>query len=131
LVRSLADPLWFVVDKVALRRTSLPVLRFTFVSISPPMLQTHLRPHVALTRRTNGTSLGTCNQRSAISKTRGPWAEEYSDTVFVRCRFTDSSPSLLFVTDHQRQGNGVTLSAEMWRRRPVVTSQSQTICDKT
>jgi hypothetical protein len=37
----------------------LPVLRSSFVSIIPPMLHTHLRVHVAVTRRTNGRRMGT------------------------------------------------------------------------
>ena len=40
----------------ALGHVSLPALQFSPVSIFPPILHTH--PHVALTRRTDGRSLG-------------------------------------------------------------------------
>ena len=48
-----------VVDKVAVGQVYLRVLRFSPVSIIPPMLHTHLHLHVALNRRTKGRSLGT------------------------------------------------------------------------
>jgi hypothetical protein len=38
------------------------------VSIFPPMLHTHLHLHVALTRRTNGPSLGTCQKPVVFRK---------------------------------------------------------------
>jgi hypothetical protein len=44
------------VDKVAVDEIFLLVLRFSLVSIIPPMLDTHLHLHVALTRRTNRRS---------------------------------------------------------------------------
>ena len=43
---------------MALGQIFLPVIRFSPVSIIPPMLHTH-HIHVALTRGTNGRSLGT------------------------------------------------------------------------
>jgi hypothetical protein len=49
----------FVVDNEALGQVFLPVLQFSPVSIIPSMLHIHLHLHVALTRRTNGRSLGT------------------------------------------------------------------------
>jgi hypothetical protein len=48
-----------VVDKVALGQVFLRVFPFFHVSVIPPLLHTHLRLHVALTRRTNGRSLRT------------------------------------------------------------------------
>ena len=38
-----------MVDKLALEQVFFPVLLFSPVSIIPPMLQTHLHPHVSLT----------------------------------------------------------------------------------
>jgi len=49
----------FVVDKVALWQVFLRVLRFYPLSIIPANLHTHLHVRVAVTRRTNGRSLGT------------------------------------------------------------------------
>ena len=49
----------FVVDEVALRQVFLRVLLFSPVSIIPLMPHNHLHLHVAVTRRTNGRSLGT------------------------------------------------------------------------
>jgi hypothetical protein len=43
----------FVVDKVALGQVFLQVLRFSPVSIIPPMLHTHLLLHAFLNRRRN------------------------------------------------------------------------------
>jgi hypothetical protein len=49
----------FVMDKMAVGQVSVQVLCFSLVSIIPPMFHTHLQLKVALTRRTNGRSLGT------------------------------------------------------------------------
>ena len=49
----------FVGEEVLLRHVFLRVLQFFPVYIIPPMLHTHLHLYVALTRRTNGRSLGT------------------------------------------------------------------------
>jgi len=49
----------FVVDKVALWQVCLRVLRFYSLSIIPTKLHTQLHLRVAVTRRTNGRSLGT------------------------------------------------------------------------
>jgi hypothetical protein len=49
----------FVMDKVALGQVFLPVLRFPPVSVIPSVFHIHFHLHVALTRRTNGRSLGT------------------------------------------------------------------------
>lgn len=48
-----------MVDEVALRQVSLRFLPFSPVNIIPPMLRTLLHLHVALTRNSNGCSLGT------------------------------------------------------------------------
>jgi hypothetical protein len=58
----------FVLDKVALEQTFLPVLLFYLVCIIPPTLHTHLHLHVALTRRTNGRSLGTSRKEMLFRK---------------------------------------------------------------
>jgi hypothetical protein len=61
----------FVKDKVARRYALLRVLRFSPVTIFPSMLHTHLHLHVALTRRTNGRSLGTFQKAKLFRKSRG------------------------------------------------------------
>ena len=48
-----------MVGKRVLWKVYLPVLLLPPVSIIPPLLHSYLRLHVALTRRTNGRSLGT------------------------------------------------------------------------
>jgi len=48
-----------LVDKVALGRVFLLVLRLYPVSIIPPMLHTHLHLQVGFTSSTNGRNLGT------------------------------------------------------------------------
>ena len=50
-VRSQASPCKTLVDKVALGKVFLLVLRFSLASIIPQMLHTHFHLHVALTRR--------------------------------------------------------------------------------
>ena len=49
----------FVMDKMTMGQVLLQVLRFSPVSIIPPILHTHLHPHLDLTRKTNVRSLGT------------------------------------------------------------------------
>ena len=49
----------FVVDKLTPERVFVLVLRFSPVIIIPPMTHAYLHLHVAVTRRTNGQSLGT------------------------------------------------------------------------
>jgi hypothetical protein len=46
-----------VVDEVALERVYLPVLRFSLVSITPPILYIHLHLNTTIIR-TSGRSLG-------------------------------------------------------------------------
>jgi hypothetical protein len=60
-----------VKDKVAKRQAILRVLRFSPVTIFPSTLHTHLHLHVALTRRTNGRSLGTFQKAKRFRKSRG------------------------------------------------------------
>ena len=48
----------FVVDKVTLGHVFLRLLRFSPVSIIPPLLRTHLHIQFAVIRRTNGRILG-------------------------------------------------------------------------
>jgi len=45
--------------QVAMGASFLLAFRFTLLSIIPPILHTNLQLNVALTRRTNGQSLGT------------------------------------------------------------------------
>jgi len=49
----------FVMERVALGQVFIPVLLFSPVSINPPVLHNHLHLHAAVSRRTNGGSLGT------------------------------------------------------------------------
>jgi len=60
----------FVVVKVALGLVFLLVLRFSFVSIIPQLLHTHLHLHVAVTRRINERS-------NAISEMWERWIRKY------------------------------------------------------
>ena len=61
----------FVADKVALKHIFLPVVVFPPVSITPPTLHTHLHLHVAVTRRTNGLSLGTFQKAALFGNREG------------------------------------------------------------
>jgi hypothetical protein len=61
----------FAVERVAMGQVSLPVLRFSSVSIILPVPHTHLHPlYVAPARRTNGPVLGTF-QNSPIFRKSG------------------------------------------------------------
>jgi hypothetical protein len=51
-----------VVDTVALGRVFLPALRFSPLSIIPPMFRPHPPLKTTLARWTNGRSLGTLNK---------------------------------------------------------------------
>jgi hypothetical protein len=57
-----------VVDKVALGEVFLRVLRFHPLSIIPTALHIHLQLRVAVTRRTNGRSLGTFQKVKFVRK---------------------------------------------------------------
>ena len=60
----------FVVYKVPLAHVFLPVLRFSPVTIIPPMLQTHHHHlNTVLMRRASGRSLGTLKESNALSYT--------------------------------------------------------------
>jgi len=61
----------FVKDNVASRQAILRALWVSPVTIFPSMLHTHLHLHVALTRRTNGRSLGTFQKAKLFRKARG------------------------------------------------------------
>jgi len=88
-VRSLLSSCEMRVAEVALRHVSLPVLLFSPVSVIPPMLHTHLHPHVACSiRQTSGRSLGTFQKSSAISEIVKHWIEKY-------CHFLPSSDRVL------------------------------------
>jgi hypothetical protein len=52
--------------KTLLRQASLRVFQFSPVSIIPSMLHTHFLPRVALTRWTNGRSLGTFQEQCSF-----------------------------------------------------------------
>jgi len=48
---------------VAMEQVSLWVLRMSPANIIPPMLHTHLRLHIALTKRKNRRNLGTLKKQ--------------------------------------------------------------------
>jgi hypothetical protein len=85
LVRTRADPVWFVMDKATLTYVFLRVFHSPTVSIIPPMLHTRIYLRVSVIRRTNGRSLGTWKQTNAVSKNWDQWAEEYNHT-FLQAR---------------------------------------------
>jgi hypothetical protein len=60
----------FVVNDVAPGQSFLRVLRFSIVSIIPPMLQIHLNLYVALEWRTNEESPGTFQKQSCFGNRR-------------------------------------------------------------
>jgi len=68
-VRSQSVHVRFVVEKKALGQVCLPVLLFSPVSVIPPMLHTH-HLHAALSRMTNGQSLGTFVKTKFYRKSR-------------------------------------------------------------
>ena len=65
-VQSQANPLRFLVDKVALWPAFLRLLRFSPVFVNPAMLSSHLQLHGALIRRTNARNLGTFQKSKSL-----------------------------------------------------------------
>jgi len=53
-VRSQVSPCEIVVDKVTVQQVLLRAVRFSLVSIIPPVLHNQLRVHATVTKRTNG-----------------------------------------------------------------------------
>jgi hypothetical protein len=74
----------FVVDKVALGQAFLRVPRLSPSSIILPTLHTHNHLHlqIALTRRTNGRSLGNLPKITALSEIGEHWIEKYFLSFF-------------------------------------------------
>jgi len=62
----------FMVDTVALWQVSPLVLPFPPLSVIPPIPHTHFQLHVAVTRRTNGRSLGTFQKTILFRKPDSP-----------------------------------------------------------
>jgi len=60
------SPCEFLVGKVTLWQVSIPVLRFSHVSIIPPMLHTHLYLNITVIRRTSGRSLGSLRKHGSF-----------------------------------------------------------------
>jgi hypothetical protein len=56
----------FVVDKVALGYVLFRLHRVSPVSVIPPMLHTHLHLNTAVTRRTNGRTLGETSDEAVL-----------------------------------------------------------------
>jgi hypothetical protein len=71
----------FVVDKVALGQVFLQILRFSPVSIIPPILHTHLHLHLAITGRIKGRSLGTF-QKAMLFRKSGSIGQGSAFTFF-------------------------------------------------
>ena len=67
----------FVVDKMTLGQVFLQVLRFSPFSIIPPILHTHLHPHLALTRKTNARSLGTFQKAMFFRKSSKAGSQQF------------------------------------------------------
>ena len=67
----------FVVNRLSVGQVYFPVLRFYPVSIIPSVLRAHLYLYAALTRGTNGQSLGDLLKSSALSEVRGLSIKEY------------------------------------------------------
>ena len=61
----------FVVDKVTLGRISLRVLRFSFVSIIPPMAYNRHHLNIILIGRSSGRSLETLKMSLISGSTKG------------------------------------------------------------
>jgi hypothetical protein len=68
-------------DELALGKGYLPVPQLSPVSTIPPMLHTHPHLHAALTKRTNGRSLGTFQKSSALSETGNHWIGKHFHLV--------------------------------------------------
>jgi len=103
----------FVVHKVTLGQVSLPVLHFSPVSIIPPTLDTSLHPHVALTGRTNGRSVGTFNKQCCFGN-RG---------TLVRKIFSLRYPVVWQAARCERHGG--TPSTTTTSKGPVLSSEVQ------
>ena len=67
-LRSLSVIVIFLVHNVALRQALHPVLRFSLKSVIPPMILNYRHLRAALTRRTNGRSLGTSQKAKLFCK---------------------------------------------------------------
>ena len=75
----------FVVDKVGLEHAFLWVPRLSPVSIIPPVLHTQIHQHVALTRSTNGKSLGTFQKPTLFRKSRKSEKTRWKSTSNIFC----------------------------------------------
>jgi hypothetical protein len=68
----------FAADKVALGQVLLRILRFSPASINPPILHTDLHLYVAISRRTNGRSMGIFEKPWSLGNRGGmEWIEKY------------------------------------------------------
>jgi hypothetical protein len=76
----------FVVDKVPVEKVFLHVLLVSSVSIIPPILHTHLRLRVAVSRKTNGRNPGNLKKekepRSFTNSGGGGGGEKYKIFFF-------------------------------------------------
>ena len=70
---STTAPYSFIHLPPTLYNVFLPVLQFSPVSITPPMIHTHLHLHATLSRRTNGQSLVTYYKTMLFRNSRNIW----------------------------------------------------------
>ena len=75
LLRSLSVNVILLVHNVALGQVLPPALRFSLKSVIPPMILTYRHLSVALTKRTNGRSLGTFQNAILFCK-RGSFGQK-------------------------------------------------------
>jgi len=71
----------FVMDRVTLGLVFLRVLRFPPVSISPPILHTHVHRNTVLIGRTSERSVGTFKKSHAPSDFGEHWTEKNTFTL--------------------------------------------------
>ena len=76
-----------VVDKLVLGQAFLLVPRCSLVIANPHMLHTRLHLHLALTRKTNGRSLGTFPKISSLSDVGEHRTEKYEAYSESKYRF--------------------------------------------
>ena len=71
-----------LVDEVALGKVSMRVLQLWPVSVSPPVLRTHLHLHAALTRRANERSLRYFQKQLFLRKNGDRWGIKLHFLIF-------------------------------------------------
>jgi hypothetical protein len=95
----------------------VPVLRFSPVGIIPPLLQTHLHTHVALSRRTSGAKRGSLFKSNGLWQIGAHWIEKYFHFVFwgLKSRFLRIIATCIYVK--YARGPVFLVGTISWRRR--------------